>query len=218
MTLLARRAVGDVSHRINRFVCRTAGHNCLSPSKRLSGWLAFQKIKNRRNNFGRFRQTARSGFTACQITRRRTNPHYTASFKSRDICLCCCVIPHFDIHRWYNHHRLVGRKQGRRRQIARLSSRHFGKNIRTCRGDQHKVSLTRQADMAHFGLIGQGKKILINLVLSQGGHRKRGYEFRTAFGQDRSDIDLPVAQASDHLKNLISSNAARDDQKDIFSC
>ena len=72
--------------------------------------------------------------------------------------------------------------------------------------------------MAHFGLIGQRKKILINLVLGQGRHRQRCNELCTAFGQDRAYIDIPVTQPPDHLKNLIGGNAARDDQKDIFSC
>ncbi len=71
--------------------------------------------------------------------------------------------------------------------------------------------------MAHFGFIGQGKQILINLVFGQCRDRKRCNKFCPALGQDGADIYTAITQPTDHLKHLIGGNAARDDQQDSFS-
>ena len=123
------------------------------------------------------------------------------------------MLPHRRVHRRGHEHRgCRGEKNGCGEVISKSVSRPRHE-IGGCRGNNYKIRLTGKPDMAHLGLIGEGKQVGIDLPCGQGGKAKWGDELLCAFGHDAGHIDIVILQAARHLKRLISGNAASNDQQ-----
>ena len=65
--------------------------------------------------------------------------------------------------------------------------RHLGENVRRRRHDDDEVRLARQADVAHFRLVGEREQIRVDLLAGERGHRERRDELRPALREDAPD-------------------------------
>ena len=71
--------------------------------------------------------------------------------------------------------------------------------------------------MPHFGFIGQGKQILIDVMTAQTGHRQGRDKFGAGFGQYGFDLAAFLADGTDQFQAFIGGDAATDDQQNFFT-
>ena len=109
-----------------------------------------------------------------------SGPHdqHAIGLEPRQIALRRRVVPHPDIHRRRDQHRLVGCQKQRGGEVIGLAGRHLRHEIGGRRRDDHEVGRARQLDMPHLGLVGQAEEIVMNLAAATGRHRQRRHELR----------------------------------------
>ena len=132
MTLPPAGAVGDVAHRIDRLMRRSAGDQRMLPG---SGRDGRQQRLDRRQDRRRFGQPPGAEFVAGHRALVRADDMNAARGEQRHVRLRRRVQPHPHIHRRRDQHRLVGRQQQRRGQIVRQPRRHLRQDVR--RGRRH---------------------------------------------------------------------------------
>ena len=84
------------------------------------------------------------------------------------------------------------------------------------RTDDHKVCRAGQLDMAHLGFVGQAEEFGIDFFARERGDGKRRDKLRARLREDDARANTAPAELPDQLKAFIGSNAAADDEKDVF--
>ena len=170
-----------------------------------------------RDDFPGFGHAAHAALAAGHRSFLRSGEHDAAGLQERDVGAGCRVLPHADVHRRRGDHVLVGGKEHGRREVVGDAARHFCERVRRRRRHDQDVGFARQPDMAHFGFVGEGKEIAIDLFLAEGGHRQRGDEPGCGFREHAAYGGAAFAQAAYQLETPVRGDAAGDDQENAFA-
>ncbi len=136
VALLARGAVGDVAHGVDRLMGRPARHQ-RAPALELAR--SGEEALDRGDDLERFGDAAHAGLAVGERAGIGSDPTDAAGFEQREIGLGRRVVPHHDVHRRRDEHRLVGREQRRAREIVGKARRHAGEKVRRGRRDDDEV-------------------------------------------------------------------------------
>ncbi len=210
VALLARGAVADEAHRIDRLVGRPARHQRAPPRERR---LRPEILLNGADDLHRLGHAPEAAFVLGERARIGPDPPHAARFQGFHVRDGGIVAPHAVVHRGGHQHRLVGGEQHRRGEIVGDALRHFGEDIRRRRGHDEQIGLLREPQMAHLRLVGQRKDVGINLLMAERRDRQRRHELRPAFGQDAAHRAAALAQPPDQLQRLVGRDPAGDDQQ-----
>ena len=101
----------------------------------------------------RLGQPTGTEFAARHLAFGRFDHSDAVSLQLRNVALGRGVLPHPDVHRGRDNHRLVGSEQQGRRKIVRHSRRHFGEQVGRRRTDQDEVGGAAELDMADLNLV-----------------------------------------------------------------
>ena len=214
MALLARRAVGDVAHRIDGFKGGAAGNQGAPAFEPAAG---AKKIADGGDDIVGLGHAAEAELAASHVPFHGADKKDAALPKQLKIGGRGGVVPHADVHRRRRQYRFVGGEKDRGRQTVGQAMRHFGQDIGRRRRHQHQVGLPRQADMPHLAFVGELKQVLVNLLAAERGERQGGDEPGAALAEHATHGGALGAQTADGVQALVGGDAARNDQKDAFS-
>ena len=183
IALLARGAVGDVAHRIDRFIGRPGGEDRLQTGKPPVG---MDERRDRIQDFVRLRHATRSEFAAGHLAFIRADDMDAVGLERRDVAPRRGVVPHPHIHRGRDQDRLVGGKKRRRSKVGGKPGGELGDQIGRRGRDDHQIGGARQRDMAHFGFGGEVEQLLVDFLAGQRRNREGRHKMAARLGQDRA--------------------------------
>ena len=216
MALLARGAVGDVAHRVNRFMRGTGGHDGRSALQRL--WPLIQQCGNGFDDLQWLGHTAKTCLALLRhLTSHGTYEKHAVFFQRFDITQRRFRRPHFRVHCRSHQHLAIRREKNGGCKIVCQALRHLGHQIGSGGRHQHEVAVTRQPDMADILLVLSGKKFRENVGGRQHANGQRRDELLRALRHDRRHLRAALFQAADKIEALIGRNAAGDDEENMFA-
>ena len=145
----SRRMVGNITYRINCFLCRSCCDQDLFACQiLLPGDLSLNISKQ---SF-RFRHLTGSCISACQISAGRSDHFISVMLQDLQIILYNRVFKHIGIHGWRNEFLTFTCHDGGSEHIISNAMRQLADHIGTCRGDHHHVCFLRNRYMLHLKL------------------------------------------------------------------
>ena len=213
MALPSAGAVGDVAHRIDRLVRRSAGDQRVASGERPR---RREQRLDRGEDRRRFGEPARAEFVAGHRALVRTHDVNAARGQQGHVRHGRRMLPHPHVHRGRHQHRLVGGQQQRRGKIAREARGHLRQDVRRGRRHHDEVGAARELDVPHLALVGQREQVGVDLAFAQRLQRQRRDELRARLGQHTGDAAASGAQQTDQFERLEGGDATRDDQQDAL--
>ncbi len=122
--------------------------------------------------------------------------------------------PHPDVHRRREEDPLVGREQQRAREVVGDALCHLGHEIGGGRCHNQEVGRAREFDMAHFGLVGQRKQVVVDPLSRETRDRQGGYECLGGLRHHGPNHPATFTKAPHQIEDLVGCYAAADDQED----
>ena len=127
------------------------------------------------------------------------------------------VAPHLRVHRRRHQHLSVGREKHGRGEVVGKATCELGHQIGGGGGDDQKVGLARQADVADIVLVLPVEKLGEDVVGRQRADRQRRDECLRGLGHDAANRRAPLAQPPDQVERLVGRDAAADDEQDALA-
>ena len=216
MALLARGAVGDVAHRVNRFMRGAGGHDGRSALQGL--WPLIQQCGNGFDDLQRLGHAAKTRLALLRhLAGHRTDKKHTVFFQRFDITQRGLCRPHLRVHRRCRQHLSIRREKDCGGKIVCQTIRHLRHQIGGGGCDQHEIAVARQPDMADILFILPGKKLGEDMRGGQRADSKRGDEFLRALRHDRRHLRAALFQATDEIEALIGRDAAGDNKENMLA-
>ena len=212
VSLLAGTAVADIAHGIDRFTRRAARDENVAPAERTVFAPVKEPFDGACNRF-RLAHAAGADLAAGKIARLRSDHGNAVGQKPGDIAAHRRMAPHPGVHGRSREHRLVGRKQHRRREVVGDAGGHAGKQVRARRRDHHEIRFPGQTDMAHLGFVGEREEIGVDPFAGKRRNGKRRHELGCGRCHDAPHAGAPVTQPPDQIERLVGRYAARDDEQ-----
>ena len=232
VALFARRAVGDVAHRVDRLMRRPgrdqdmpagerAGRGMVAarqPAEKADGarrgLFARQRQLDRGEDFRRLGHAARATLAALgHGAAIGPDDEDAVPFELSHVPPRRRMLPHARIHRRRDQHALVGGEQGGRGKVVGMAVRHLGDQVGGRRRDHQEVRRARELDMADIGFVGQREQVGEAALARQRRDRERSHELLASLGQDAARGDAAILQPADEFEHLVGGDAAADDQK-----
>ena len=152
VALLARRAIGDVAHGVDRLVRRTRRDDDPAAGERPGPRV--EQPFDRGDDFQRFGHASGAGLAALgHLADVRSDEEDAVLLQLRAVAPGRGVRPHSRVHRRRHQHRLVGRQKHRGCEIVGEAAGELGHQIGGGRRDDDQIGFARQPDMADIMLV-----------------------------------------------------------------
>ena len=215
MTLLARRAVGDHAHGIDRLGSRSRRHQHALTGERPG---AAQDRLGRGGDFERLGHAADAGFAALgHFAGIRTDHTDAVRLQPRKIALRRLGRPHARVHRRRDQDRLVGREQDGGGEIVRPAGRHPGHEIGRRRRHHDQIGVARHANMTDVELGARIEQIGIGAFAAERADGKRCDEMLRGGGENATQRGAAFLQAPNEIERFIGGDASADDEQNARS-
>ena len=151
VTLLARAAVADEPHRVDRLAGAAGGHQELAAGEVVGQRVvAFQQQLGQRGDLLRLGQPAGAAVGAGEPAERGFQHDRPAAPQGGHVVDGGRVLPHLGVHRRGEQHRTSRREQGRGQQVVGAAVRRAGQQIRGGRRHHDQVGLLAELDVRHL--------------------------------------------------------------------
>ena len=182
-----------------------------------NGRVPVQRRLHGGDDLQRLAHAARAEFSAGHGAIAGADEEHAIAPQGRNIARGCRMQPHAQVHGRRRQHALVGGEQQRRGQIIGVAMGGLGEEVCGGGGDHHEVGVPRQLDMAHAGLGGERKQLLMNLLAAQARQRQGRDELGAGLRQHHAHAHPALAQAPHEVEALVGRYAAAHDQEDALA-
>ena len=215
MALLTGGAVGDIAHRIDRFVGRARGDEHANTGERPR---TARKLRlNSGDDFEWFRHSSDAGFAAFRhLAGVGPDQNNLISRELSQVSPRRLVAPHQRVHGGRQQYCLVGGEQDGRGEVIRQSVRHLRHQIGGGGRHHDQARIAGEPDMADVELGARVEQIRKRMLAGDRADRQRRAELLRRRRHHHAHLDAALAQSPDQIERFVGRDAAADDEQDVW--
>jgi hypothetical protein len=215
--LAARRAVGEIAHRVDGLARRPGRHQHLAAGQRPVSVTCGEVALDCAEDLGGLGHAAGAVFAARHVAVIGAHDGDAVLPQRGQVALRRRMLPHAHVHRRRHEHGRVGGQQRRGGEVGSKAGRHARQKIGGGRRHDDQVGGARQLDVAHLGLVGEAEQIGEHAFAAQARHRQRRHELFRRARHDAAHAEAHILSAPDQLQALVGRDAAADDEQDLLA-